>query len=57
MKKRLYFVGKNAKVDNLIGMGGGVEWKMMDENLFLGDNMLNINCLNPVLWGVQKMFV
>ena len=23
---------------------------MMDENLFLGDNMLNINCLNPVLW-------
>ena len=30
-------------------MGGGVGWKMMDENLFLGDNMLNINCLNPVL--------
>ena len=48
---------KNAKVDNLIGMGGGVGSKMMDENLFLGDNMLNINCLNPVLWGVQKMFV
>lgn len=38
-------------------MGGGVGWKMMDENLFLGDNILNINCLNPVLWGVQKMFV
>lgn len=30
---------------------------MMDENLFLGDNMLDINCLNSILWGVQKMFV
>lgn len=27
---------------------------MMDENLFLGDNVLNINCLNPILWDVQK---
>lgn len=34
-------------------MGGGVGWKMMDENLFLGDNMLNINCLNPIC-GVSK---
>lgn len=40
---------KNAKVDNLIGMGGGVGWKMMDENLFLGDNVLDINFLSPVL--------
>ena len=38
-------------------MGGGVGWKMMDENLFFGDNMLDINCLNSILWGVQKMFV
>lgn len=38
-------------------MGGGVGWKMMDENLFLGDNVLTINCLNPILWDVQKMFV
>ncbi len=30
---------------------------MMDENLFLGNNVLYINCLNPILWGVQKMFV
>ena len=30
---------------------------MMDENLFLGNNVLSINCLNPILWGVQKMFV
>jgi len=29
----------------------------MDENLFLGNNVLYINCLNPILWGVQKMFV
>lgn len=27
---------------------------MMDENLFLGNNVLYINCLNPILWGVQK---
>lgn len=27
---------------------------MMDENLFLGDNMLNISCLNPVLMGCPK---
>ncbi len=38
-------------------MGGGVGWKMMDENLFLGDNVLDINFLSPILWGVQKMFV
>lgn len=30
---------------------------MMDKNLFLGNNVLYINCLNPILWGVQKMFV
>lgn len=30
---------------------------MMDENLFLGDNMLDINFLSPILEGVQKMFV
>lgn len=30
---------------------------MMDENLFFGNNVLYINCLNPILWGVQKMFV
>mgnify|MGYP007010872622 FL=1 len=38
-------------------MGGGVGWKMMDENLFLGDNVLNINCLISILWDVHKMFV
>ena len=48
---------KNAKVDNLVGMGGGVEWKNDKWRSVLDDNLLDINYLSLILWGVQNMFV